>query len=195
MDTINIPAHRETIYDDRKPDNGTLAEEKARRSIIVRWLSHDAPYILMLFLALTGVIFRLGVTYWFLLIPVFGIISVSAGWSHFVTRKGHFDLIYKSVLSWCALMVALYFLYANVSTGVLNANATSLTMLILLALGTFFSGILAGVWRICAVGGTLFLGVPALGWLDQSPLLITALTLMMVGLGGIVWWVTQRETV
>jgi hypothetical protein len=195
MDTINIPAHHETIDDEPKHGADTPAEEKAERSFVFRWLSHDAPYILMLFLALTGVIFRLGVTYWFLLIPAFGIISVATGWSHFETRKEHFELIYKTALSWCALMLALYFLYADNSTGVLNANATSLTMLILLALGTFFNGILAGVWRICAVGALLFLAVPGLGWLDQSPLVITALALGVVVVGGGVWWITQKGAV
>jgi len=55
--------------------------------------------------------------------------------------------------------------------GVLNANSTSLAMMILLALGTFVAGVQASSWRICAVGGVLFLVVPGLGWLDQSPLL------------------------
>jgi hypothetical protein len=30
-----------------------------------------------------------------------------------------------------------------------------------------------------------------LGWLDQSPLLLTAATLVIVALGGLAWWVNQ----
>jgi hypothetical protein len=102
------------------------------------------------------------------------------------------ELIYKSALSWFALLLAIYLLYDNGVRGVLNANANSLAMMILLALGTFVAGVQAGVWRICAVGGVLFLAVPSLGWLDQSPLLLTAATLVIIALGGLAWWMTQR---
>jgi hypothetical protein len=123
---------------------------------------------------------------------VFGVISVAAGWRHFVTRSARLELIYKLALSWCALLLAIYLLYNNGVRGVLNANANSLAMMILLALGTFVAGVQAGVWRICAVGGVLFLAVPSLGWLDQSPLLLTAATLVIIALGGLAWWMTQR---
>jgi hypothetical protein len=65
-------------------------------------------------------------------------------------------------------------------------------MMTLLALGTFVAGVQARVWRICAVGIVLFAAVPGLGWLDQSPLMWTVATLVIVALGGAVWWVMER---
>ena len=65
-------------------------------------------------------------------------------------------------------------------------------MMILLALGTFVAGVQASSWRICAVGGVLFLVVPGLGWLDQSPLPLTAAVLVIIALGDLVWWVNQQ---
>jgi hypothetical protein len=65
--------------------------------------------------------------------------------------------------------------------------------MILLALGTFVAGVQAKVWRICAVGAALFLAVPGLGWLDQSPLLLTGATLVIIALGGLAWWITQGQ--
>jgi len=167
--------------------------EPARKPIPVLWLIHDAPYITMLLLALAGLVFRLNVTYWIILIPIFGVISIVAGWPHFETRQERVALIYSLALNWCALMLAIYLLYNSGVQGVLNANASSLAMLILLALGTFVSGVQAKVWRICAVGAALFLAVPGLGWLDQSPLLLTGATLVIIVLGGIAWWVTQGQ--
>jgi hypothetical protein len=180
----------EHIRDGQEPD-ADPAVATFRRSIFVRWLVHDSPYLMMLLLALMGVIFRLPVSYWVILTPVFGVISVAAGLRHFMTRNARWELIYKLALCWASVLLAIYLLYGRGVQGVLNANANSLAMLILLALGTFVAGVQAGVWRICAVGGILFLAVPGLGWLDQSPLLLTAATLLIIALGGLAWWVSQ----
>jgi hypothetical protein len=102
-------------------------------------------------------------------------------------------LAYRVASIWCALLLAIFLLYNSGVQGVMNANATSLAMMTLLALGTFVAGVQARVWQICAVGGLLFLAVPGVGWLDQSPLLLAAATLLIIALGGLVWWVRQRR--
>ena len=163
----------------------------ARRHVALRWLLHDIPYIAMLLLALVGVVLRLPVIYWVILTPVFGIISIAEGQAHFVTRTERLGFVFSVALDWCALLVAIYLLYNSGVQGVMNANATSLGMMTLLALGTFVAGVQARVWQICAVGGVLFLAVPGLGWLDQSPLLLTAGTCVIIALGGVGWWVSQ----
>ena len=169
------------------------APPASQQSVFLRWFQHDIPYIAMLLMALVGVVFRLPVTYWGILIPVFAIISGTEGWRHFVTQRERYGLLLGVALNWCALMLAMYLLYNDGVKGVLNANATSLAMMVLLALGTFVAGVQTRVWQICAVGGALFLAVPALGWLDQSPLLLVAGTCVVIALVGFVWWVTQRR--
>jgi hypothetical protein len=162
------------------------------RSDLLRWLAHDWPYIAILGLALVGVVFRLPVIYWVILTPVYAIISIAAGWRHFGIKSARLELVYSLGLTWCALLLAIWLLFDSGVQGVLNANARSLVMMILLALGTFTAGVQAKVWRICAVGAVLFLAVPSLGWLDQSPLLLTAATIAIIALGGAAWWLTQR---
>lgn len=181
------------IVENRSDQNHETARQtdSPYRSILFRWLLHDAPFIIMLVLALVGLVFRLPVSYWVILIPIFGIISIFAGWSHFETRQAHLALVYSQTLNWGALMLAIYLLYTNGVHGVLNSNADTLVMMILLALGTFVAGVRAKVWQICAVGAVLFLAVPGLGWLDQSPLLLTAATLVIITLGGFAWWVSE----
>ena len=168
-------------------------EPARQRSIVMQWILHDIFYIAMLVLALVGVVFRLPVNYWVILIPVFGAITIAEGWTHFTDRAERLGLLYRVGLSWCALLLAIYLLSNTGVRGVMNANATSLSMMILLALGTFVAGVQSRVWQICAVGGLLFLAVPALGWLDQSPLLLTAAACMIVLLGGTVWWVGEKR--
>ena len=161
------------------------------RSAVLRWLWHDTPYIIMLLLALAGVVFRLAITYWIILTPVFAVISIGAGWRQVESRQARLELVTRLTLSWGALLLAIYLLYGSSVQGVLTANANSLVMMTLLALGTFIAGVEARVWRICAVGGVLFLAVPGLGWLDQSPLLITSAIVIIIALGGLAWWATQ----
>jgi hypothetical protein len=163
------------------------------RAAALQWFLHDIFYIAMLVLALIGVVFRLPVSYWVILIPVFGVITIAEGWSHFADRTEQLGLVYRVALNWCALLLAIYLLSNDGVRGVMNANATALSMITLLALGTFVAGVQARVWQICAVGGFLFLSVPGLGWLDQSPLLLTAVTGLFVALGGLAWWVSQRR--
>ena len=146
----------------------------------------------MLALALAGVVLRLPVVYWVVLAPVFGAISIAEGWSHFVSRSERLGLMWRLALDWCAVLLAVFLLYNSGVQGVLNANATSLAMMTLLALGTFVAGVQARVWEICAVGGVLFAAVPGLGWLDQSPLLLTFAACAIVLLAGAVWWMTRR---
>jgi hypothetical protein len=158
-----------------------------------QWLRQDSPYIAMLLLALASVIFRLPVSYWIILTPVFGVISVVAGWPHFDSSAARLELVFRQSMCWCALLLAIFLLYNSGVQGVLNANSSALTMMTLLALGTFVAGVQADVWRICAVGLLLFLAVPGLGWLDQSPLLVTVATFIFIALGGVAWWVNQRK--
>jgi hypothetical protein len=187
VSNFTIPAPAAVVPD---PARDTLVTQQ---SLLMQWFQHDIPFIAMLLMALVGVVFRLPVTYWGILIPVFAIISGTEGWKHFITRRERYALVLGVALNWCALMLAMYLLYNDGVKGVLNANATSLAMMVLLALGTFVAGVQTRVWQICAVGGALFLAVPALGWLDQSPLLLVAGTCVIIALVGFVWWVTQRR--
>lgn len=173
-----------------KPASG-VPDGASRRSAVVRRLLHDIPYIALLLLVLVGVVFRLPVSYWLILTPVFAVISIAAGWSHFVGRNERLWLAGSLALNWCALLLAIFLLSNSGVQGVMNVNASSLAMMTLLALGTFIAGVQARVWPICAVGGVLFLAVPGLGWLDQSPLLLSAAALLVIVLSGGAWWFTQ----
>lgn len=164
------------------------------RSVVRSWLVQDSPYIAMLLLALFGVAFHMPATYWVVLTPVFGVICVTAGWRHFDREQDRLQLAYIQALSWFALIFTIYVLYNNVVQGVLNSSATSLAMMTLLALGTFVAGLQARVWRICAVGGILLLAVPAMGWLEQSALLISIVILGLVAVAFLTWWVSQRRS-
>ena len=77
--------------------------------------------------------------------------------------------------------------------GVVNDNATSLALLILLALGTFVAGVHARVWRICLVGVFLAAAVPAVAWIQDSAMLLAVASVLVVVAGAIFLWLWRRE--
>ncbi len=169
----------------------SAAARPRQRSAVLRWLVNDIPYLLMLALAAVGVVLRLPVQYWVVITPVFAIISVIEGWRNFAEKGQKFGFAVRLVLDWAALLLALILLYDGGVQGVMNANTISLAMMTLLALGTFVAGIQARVWQICAVGCVLFLAVPGLGWLDQSPLLLLGAACVVVVCASVAWWLMR----
>ncbi len=167
------------------------AASQPLRSPVLRWLVNDIPFLAMLALAAVGVVLRLPVVYWVIVTPVFAVISVFEGWRHFADRNQKLGFVVRLSLVWCALLLAIYVLYNSGVRGEMNANSISLAMMTLLALGTFVAGVQARVWQICAVGGVLFVAVPGLGWLDQSPLLLLAGACAIAVLASVGWWITQ----
>jgi hypothetical protein len=86
------------------------------------------------------------------------------------------------------------YVFDNTSVkGVMTSNATSLAIITLLALGTFVAGVQARVWQICAVGGLLFLSVPGVGWLEESPLLLTGVTILLIVFGAVAWRIEESR--
>ena len=134
----------------------TTPVDPPRTPGIKGWLLRDLPYAAMLGLAVGGIVltsFR-GATYvyWMTLAPVYALISIISGWPKLDTGAERMKLVMTQALHWLAFLGAMWLMFLPEVRGVVNDNATALTLLILLALGTFVAGVHAGVWRICAVG-------------------------------------------
>ncbi len=165
----------------------------APRAAVLRWLLHDLPYITKLLLALAGVVVKLPFAYSLILIPLFGIISIATGWHHAASRQEQFELVWRMALTWCALLLAIFLMFSDSLSTLLRGNATRPEMLTLLALGTFTAGVQAREWRICSVGGLLFLSVPAMVWLHDSPRLLGGSAVAAIALGALAWWMLPNR--
>jgi len=164
-----------------------------RRSAFLGGLLREWPYVTMLLLAFFGVTFRMPVAYWVIMTPVFGIICIVAGWDNVTVREDRIRLVKALALDWLALIFAIVLLYNYSIEAVVNTNARSLALMTLLALGTFVAGVQARVWRICAVGGILFVTVPVLGWLDRSIMFLAAVALLVLAIVGLTRWISRRR--
>jgi hypothetical protein len=69
----------------------------------------------------------------------------------------------------------------------LPVPATSLVLLMLLALGTFLAGINLLSMQICFLGLAMALAVPAIAWLKQSALFLLLAAVLLIGLGLTFW--------
>jgi hypothetical protein len=162
------------------------------------WLLRDLPYAAMLALALGGLVltsFRSLATwyYWMALAPIYGLIVIASGWRQLDTGSERLQLVMTQALHWLAFLGAMWLMFVPEVRGVINDNATSLSLLILLALGTFVAGVHARVWRICLVGIFLALSVPAVAWVQESAMLLLVAAILVLAVGAVFWWMWRRE--
>ena len=105
----------------------------------------------------------------------------------------HWHLIWTQALHWIAVILAMYLvLLVNVKQ-MMNADASALVVLTLLALGTFTAGIHVAAWRICLVGVVLGLAVPAIAWLEQATLLLLLIATVLVAIAVLYVMHNRRE--
>lgn len=166
---------------------------------VVSWLLRDLPYAVMLALALGGIVLTAfqGPTtyyYWMTLAPVYGLISVISGWGRLETGSERLQLVVTQALHWLAFVGAMWLMFLPQVRGIENDNATSLTLLILLSLGTFVAGVHARAWRVCSVGVFLALSVPAVAWIQESAILLLIGVALVVVIAIGFWWMWRRES-
>jgi hypothetical protein len=135
------------------------------------------PYAAALFLTLLGVAYtsyakRPIVGYWELLALAMGILCVSTGWRQVQDKEGRLRLLWTQTLHWLAFLVAMNLVLLTSMQSMLNADATGLAILMLLALGTFVAGVHIQAWEVCGLGAVMALSVPAIAWVEQSALIL-----------------------
>jgi hypothetical protein len=157
------------------------------------FLGREWPYFLVLILAIFGVAYTSFsrtplTTYWVVLAPCIGLICVITRWSKAQTREERVRLIWTQALHWGAVLVAMRLIFVADVRGMMNADASALAALTILALGTFTAGVQIAAWRICLIGIVLAVGVPAIAWLEQSALLLLLIALVVAAIVAPFFW-------
>ena len=121
-------------------------ETSAPLSHLVSFLLREWPYLLMLLLALFGVAYtsiaRQPMTaYWMVLAPFIGMMCVIVRWPEVHGRDMHLRLVATQALHWLAVVLAMELLFVADVRRMMNADAMALSLLTLLALGTFTAGV------------------------------------------------------
>jgi hypothetical protein len=156
------------------------------------WI-RELPFSLVLILTLLGVAYTSFLKqpimgYWDLLAPVIGFVCIGSGWPSANDKNARLQLICTQALHWAAfLLVTNMMLLPNVQR-ILNASATGLAVLMLLALGTFTAGVHVLSWQVCLLGIIMALCVPAAAWIEASALIIVLILVAALGIGVVLWW-------
>jgi len=103
------------------------------------WLK-ELPYVVVLVLTLLGVAYtsvtrRPTIVYWEFLVMVTAVACIWGGWRYAPDRKAKVRLIGSQALHWLAFFVAMNLVLLPSVQNMLNADATGLAILLLLALG------------------------------------------------------------
>jgi hypothetical protein len=174
-------------------NNGT--EFYSTHSRVVLFLWQQLPYIVALVLAIAGVAYTNAshqplVRYWEFLALAIGVVCVINKWPEIDGKQARWRLIWTQALHWVAVLVTMNIMLVSGVQQLLPTPATSLVLLILLALGTFLAGVSLLSLQIAFLGLAMGLAVPAISWLQQSVIFFLLGAVLLIGLG-ITFWLNQ----
>jgi hypothetical protein len=172
-------------------------EPSAAHSRVVRFLWQQLPYIVALVLAIAGVAYTNAshqplLRYWEFLALAIGVVCVINKWPEIDGKQARWRLIWTQALHWVAVLITMNIMLVSGVQQLLPTPATSLVLLILLALGTFLAGISLLSLQIAFLGLAMGLAVPAISWLKQSVIFFLLGAVLLIGLG-ITFWLNQDQ--
>jgi hypothetical protein len=170
------------------------AADQPRRSPHAGFWLRELPYGVVLVLTVIGVattsfLRHPIIGYWELLAPVIAIVCIGSGWRRAPDKEARLRLIWTQALHWLAFLGAMNLLLLRNVQNMLNADATGLAILLLLALGTFVAGVHIPAWEVCVLGLIMALGVPAIAWIEESALVVLLGAIVLIGGGLTFWWI------
>jgi hypothetical protein len=161
----------------------------SRANFWIRQLPYSLVFILtILSIAYTTYMKQPVMGYWAFLAPMIAVVCVGAGWRNAGSHNARTRLIWTQALHWIAFLMAMSVMFLPGVQRILNANATGLAILALLALGTFTAGVHVLSWQVCLLGLLMALGVPATAWIEESALIYVLMTVTALGIGIVLWW-------
>ncbi|WP_208855625.1 hypothetical protein [Rhodopseudomonas palustris] len=174
-----------------------VAPAASWRSSIFGFVRQEWQYLSMLVLVLFGVAYT-GLSdepiraYWMVLTPLVGAICVAAGWGDAASRQDRVRLIWTQALHWIAVLLAMELVYVSDVTRIMTAEAGALSVLTVLALGTFTAGVHLKAWKIGLVGVLLALAVPGIAFLERSAMFLVLILLIAAAVVAPLWWTVSR---
>jgi len=122
-----------------------------------------------------------------------GGVCIFTEWAKIDDKRARIRLAWTQAFHWIAVLVAMNIMLLAGVQQLLPAPATSLVLLILLALGSFLAGVNLASLELCFLGLVLALAVPAVSWVKQSVLFVILAGALVLGIG-IAFWSSRKES-
>lgn len=126
--------------------------------------------------------------YWILLTLLIAVICIVTGWPRASDNELRFRLVLTQSLHWLAVLIAMNVALLPRVQSTANVDTTGLTVLLLLALGTFLAGVHVPSWQLGFLGIIMAISVPAIAWLEDSAIILVFGAIALGGIGGAIWW-------
>ncbi len=115
------------------------------------------------------------------------------GWRGIDDQAERLRLLWTQALHWTAVLVAMHLMFVADVARMMNVDAEALSVLTLLALGTFTAGVHIGAWRICLIGLIFGIAVPGIAWLEQSALFLLLSALALIAIAAPLFWRARQR--
>lgn len=179
-----------------RPANPAPARGTAGRGRPSLW-QREFPYLLILVLAAAGAGWvsltrHPIVRYWDVVAVVVASVAIIEGWGKAEDARDRWRLVWTQVLHWAAFLFAMNLVFLPSMQAVLTQDALSLTVLLLLGLGTFVSGVHTLSPLMALNGLFMALCVPGIAWLDQATLVIFLAVVVLASIVALFFWLRRR---
>lgn len=160
-------------------------------------LIDELPYAAIIVLTLIGIAYEdlsseSTALYWAYVTPAVALICIGAGWRH-APPSARNSMVVIQVLQWVAVLVAMWLVVETQPRQSLLAIATGLTLLTMMGLGVFISGLNLRSWKLCLTGAFLAVCVPILAWVQRSFVLLLLIGAGVIGILILYWYIRQRR--
>jgi len=177
-----------------EPELTESAEEPSGHFPKEGLLRRNLPYVAVLTLAIAGVAYtnishQPLIGFWEFLALAIGFVCVISEWPASQDRR---RLLWTQGLHWVTFLITMNIVLLPSMHKMLPAPATSLVLLMLLALGTFLAGVNLLSLRISFLGLALAVAVPAIAWFKQAALFLLLAAVFLIGLG-VTFWPRQSD--
>ena len=170
------------------PERGAASD----RTRITGFLLRKLPYVVALGLAIFGVAYsnlsRQPLNgFWEFMAVAMGFVCVASGWPKALDSDARLRLVWTQAAHWATILVTMNIVLTASFQQLMPVPATSLVLLMLLALGTFLAGINLTSLAICFLGLAMALSIPAIAWLKQASLFLLLAGVAVAGLAIVFW--------
>jgi len=144
-----------------------MAPQASRRLVDERWIFVGLLALSMVGVAIADFSERLGLHFWLLMVPIFAGASLYTGWARARDRGASVHgILWRQVLHWSALALAVYMIFMLEETGRLNQEDAGLVAMLAVALTTLLAGVHFD-WRLMLLGALLGIAAACSAFVEE----------------------------